>query len=129
MSNNFNFLDERDVFYSTSSYLTFMDPYNAQYLVQQGESLHIPCKPTHPNLNISLTRSSEITSKEFISTKSERHDLLSEPDSNWLLKYDRGLTMKHAKVSDSGDYQCIGTMNNITDEKSFYIYVKGYPDY
>jgi hypothetical protein len=95
------------------------------YLVQQGESLEIPCKPTHPNLNVSVTRTGEITAKGIISTQSDRHDLLSESDSNWLLKYDSGLTLRQAKVIDTGDYTCIGTMNNITDEKRFSIYVKG----
>ena len=106
-----------------SSYLTFMDPYDAGYLAQQGSSLHIPCKPTHPNLSVSVIRNSEITAKGIVLT--DKHDLIAEPDSNWQLKYDRGLTLKHTKVSDTGNYQCIGTMNNITDKKSFDVYVNG----
>jgi hypothetical protein len=108
-----------------SSYLTFMDPYDTGYLAQQGASLHIPCKPTHPKLNISIIRGSEITAKGIVSTQLEKHDLLSETNSNWLIRYDRGLTLKNSKVSDTGNYQCVGTMNNITDKKYFDIYVKG----
>jgi hypothetical protein len=102
-----------------------MDPYDVAYLAQQGASLHIPCKPTHPNLNVSVTRSSEITASGLFSTELDELDLLSEANSNWLLKYDRGLTLKNAQVSDTGKYQCIGTMNNITDKKNFDVYVKG----
>lgn len=52
-------------------------------------------------------------------------DLLSEVNSNWLLKAERGLTLKNPKVGDAGKYGCVGTMNGTTDEKYFNIYVKG----
>uniref|UniRef100_A0A0P6GTW8 receptor protein-tyrosine kinase n=1 Tax=Daphnia magna TaxID=35525 RepID=A0A0P6GTW8_9CRUS len=118
-------------FDSKSSYLTFMDPYEAAYLAQQGVSLHVPCKPTHPNLNISVIRTSQLTANGIVSTDLKKEsgkyqeDLLSELDSNWLLKAERGLTLTNPKVGDAGKYGCIGTMNNITDEKYFDIYVKG----
>ena len=122
-------IDDKDVYYSPdgfqSSYLTFMDPYDVAYLTVQGNSLHVPCKPTHPKLNVSLIRSSEISTNGIIAIESGQDDLLSEPNSNWLLKYDRGMTLRNAQVSDTGKYQCIGTMNNITDKKQFDIYVKG----
>ncbi|XP_059351940.1 vascular endothelial growth factor receptor 1-like [Daphnia carinata] len=118
-------------FDSKSSYLTFMDPYEAAYLAQQGVSLHVPCKPTHPNLNISVIRTSQFTANGIISIdlkkESEKYqeDLLVEWNSNWLLRPERGLTLTNPKVGDAGKYGCIGTMNNITDEKYFDIYVKG----
>lgn len=108
-----------------------MDPYEAAYLAQQGVSLHVPCKPTHPNLNISVIRTSQLTANGIVSTDLKKEsgkyqeDLLSELDSNWLLKAERGLTLTNPKVGDAGKYGCIGTMNNITDEKYFDIYVKG----
>ncbi|KAI9559132.1 hypothetical protein GHT06_015921 [Daphnia sinensis] len=118
-------------FDSKSSFLTFMDPYEAAYLAQQGVSLHVPCKPTHPSLNISVIRTSQFTANGIVSMDLKKEsgkyqeDLLSESNSNWLLKAERGLTLTNPKVGDAGKYGCIGTMNNITDEKYFDIYVKG----
>ena len=52
-------------------------------------------------------------------------NLLSDPDSKWSLDPERGLTLKNTTIGDTGQYQCVGTMNNNTDWEYFLIYVKG----
>ena len=52
-------------------------------------------------------------------------NLLSDPDSKWSLDPERGLTLKNTTIGDTGQYQCVGTMNNNTDWEYFQIYVKG----
>lgn len=52
-------------------------------------------------------------------------NLLSDPDSKWNLDPERGLLLRDTTISDTGQYQCVGTMNNVSDWEYFQIYVKG----
>lgn len=51
--------------------------------------------------------------------------MLADPHSSWSLEPELGLTLKKVMISNTGNYRCVGTMDNITDEKHFTISVKG----
>ncbi|KAK4010925.1 hypothetical protein OUZ56_020047 [Daphnia magna] len=94
-----------------------------EYACKQGDSIPIPCRPTHPNVTFHLIRNSHITAKGY---KWEHSDnLLFELNTKWSMQPQWGLMLKNATIGDSGQYQCFGTMNNITDWEYFQIYVKG----
>ncbi|XP_057368363.2 vascular endothelial growth factor receptor 1-like [Daphnia carinata] len=93
------------------------------YSSKQGDTLHIPCKPTHPNVKVSLNLVRQWASKEWADDISK--DLLSVPDSNWSFNSDIGLILRNTKISDSGYYQCVGTMNDVSNYENFRIIVKG----
>ncbi|KAK4010542.1 vascular endothelial growth factor receptor 1 [Daphnia magna] len=93
------------------------------YSSQQGDTLHIPCKPTHPNATVSLSLVRQWASKEWAEDISK--DLLSDPYSNWSFNREIGLTLRNTKISDSGYYQCVGTMNDVLNYENFRIIVKG----
>ncbi|KAI9558888.1 hypothetical protein GHT06_015678 [Daphnia sinensis] len=94
-----------------------------EYACKQGDSIHIPCRPTHPNVTFHLIRNSHITAKGYKWEHSD--DLLFELNTKWTMQPHQGLILKNATIGDSGQYQCFGTMNNITDWEYFQIYVKG----
>ena len=54
-----------------------------------------------------------------------QQDLLLQPDSNWSFEPERGVTLKNPKISDSGEYGCVGKMNNSVNYEYFSIYVLG----
>ncbi|XP_032782722.2 vascular endothelial growth factor receptor 3 isoform X2 [Daphnia magna] len=91
------------------------------FFFHQGElGVQIPCKPTHPNVTVSLI---QIEALNVINP--ELQDLLAEPNSSWSYGPERGLTLKDVTIGNTGNYKCVGTMNNVTDEKHFTITVKG----
>jgi hypothetical protein len=51
--------------------------------------------------------------------------VLSYPNPKWSFEPEHGLALNHAMINDTGVFLCIGTMNNITDEKNFTVSVKG----
>nr|CAH0113554.1 unnamed protein product [Daphnia galeata] len=101
------------------------DKLHQEYSSKQGDSIQIPCRPTHPNVTFQLIRNSQITAKGYMWEHSK--NLLSDPDSKWSLDPERGLTLKNTTIGDTGQYQCVGTMNNNTDWEYFQIYVKDIP--
>ncbi|XP_046456457.1 vascular endothelial growth factor receptor 1-like isoform X2 [Daphnia pulex] len=109
--------------YSDADYVIIDDNAYQEYSSKQGDSIQIPCRPTHPNVTFHLIRNSQITAKGYIWERSE--NLLSDPDSKWNLDPERGLSLKDTTISDTGQYQCVGTMNNVSDWEYFQIYVKG----
>jgi hypothetical protein len=54
-----------------------------------------------------------------------QQDLLSDPDSSWSFSREYGLTLSDPKISDSGYYQCVGTVNDVPNHENFRIIVKG----
>lgn len=42
-----------------------------------------------------------------------------------MLEPTKGLTLKKVTLDDFGDYECVGTMNDVTDRKIFRIVVSG----
>ncbi|XP_046459151.1 platelet-derived growth factor receptor alpha-like [Daphnia pulex] len=91
------------------------------FFFHQGElGIHIPCKPTHPNVTVSLLHRERLNVIEL-----HKEDLLAETDSNWLFEPERGLTLKHVMINNTGNHVCVGKMNNVTIEKYFTISVKG----
>ncbi|XP_046456952.1 uncharacterized protein LOC124204012 isoform X3 [Daphnia pulex] len=90
---------------------------------RQGESLLIPCKPTHPNVTVSLSREKLSTNGEW--DWDNITDLLSQPDSNWAFEPKLGMTLTNPKINDSGEYGCVGKMDNAVIYEYFSIYVLG----
>lgn len=52
-------------------------------------------------------------------------NVLSGPNSNWILDPKWGLTLKNVSLQDSGLYECVGTLHNTSDWKDFAIVVSG----
>ncbi|XP_046645651.1 vascular endothelial growth factor receptor 1-like [Daphnia pulicaria] len=104
-------------------YMDHKDNVKDFYSSKQGEVLHIPCKRTHPNVNVSLNIVRQWASKEWAEDNSK--DLLSDPDSSWSFSREYGLTLSDPKISDSGYYQCVGTVNDVPNHENFRIIVKG----
>lgn len=50
---------------------------------------------------------------------------MSDENTNWLLEPFSGLTVKNVSLDDTGAYECIGTMNNVTTRKYFKLIVSG----
>uniref|UniRef100_A0A0P6E5R0 receptor protein-tyrosine kinase n=1 Tax=Daphnia magna TaxID=35525 RepID=A0A0P6E5R0_9CRUS len=107
--------------------LVFIDAYHTKtFMSWNGESKDIPCKPTHPNVTISLYR--KIIFGEDDSWDSM--ELSSElGNASWLLKPlpERGLRLTNWKTSDRGAYKCVGTMNEPTPtaestEREFFLF-------
>ncbi|XP_057369653.2 vascular endothelial growth factor receptor 1-like [Daphnia carinata] len=91
------------------------------FFFHQGElGVQIPCKPTHPSVTVSLIRIEAINV-----INPDLKDLLAEPNSGWGFRPERELTLKYVTIGNNGNYKCVGTMNNVTDEKHFTISVKG----
>lgn len=44
---------------------------------------------------------------------------------SWLVEPERGLTLKNATLDDVGEYECVGTMNDLSTRKYFKIVVSG----
>jgi hypothetical protein len=52
--------------------------------------------------------------------------MLADPNSPWLFEPERGLLLQQqVMINNSGNYICVGTMNNISTVKNFTISVKG----
>ncbi|XP_045034375.1 vascular endothelial growth factor receptor 1 isoform X5 [Daphnia magna] len=108
--------------------LVFIDAYHTKtFMSWNGESKDIPCKPTHPNVTISLYR-------KIIFGEDDSWDSMQELSSelgnaSWLLKPlpERGLRLTNWKTSDRGAYKCVGTMNEPTPtaestEREFFLF-------
>ncbi|KAK4029982.1 hypothetical protein OUZ56_022939 [Daphnia magna] len=93
--------------------LVFIDTYHTKtFMSWYGESKDIPCKPTHPNVTISLYRRNFLADDRWDSM-----ELSSKlGNANWLLKPlpERGLRLTNSKHSDSGIYKCVGRMKEPT---------------
>ncbi|XP_046637871.1 vascular endothelial growth factor receptor 1-like isoform X2 [Daphnia pulicaria] len=114
-----------------------------EFFVRKGGFLPIPCKPTSPDVTLSLIYASLWNGPGVVSygdlseetswladTKFIKQELtevsLSDPNSNWSFDPKIGPILKNAKLSDSGTYHCVGSMNNVRDDKEeFFIVVSG----
>ncbi|XP_059351957.1 vascular endothelial growth factor receptor 1-like [Daphnia carinata] len=103
---------------------------NTEFVSLAGESLDIPCKPTHPNVTMSLYRGEFGADGElkwnFIELSPEFEN------ARWLLKPtpERGLTLTNSKVNDIGQYICVGSINKGTPnathtDSEFNVFIKG----
>ncbi|KAI9565388.1 hypothetical protein GHT06_009180 [Daphnia sinensis] len=101
-----------------------------EFVSLAGESLDIPCKPTHPNVTMSLFRVEFGSDGElewnFIELSPEFEN------ASWLLKPapERGLTLTNSKVNDSGQYICVGSITDGTStakhtDNEFNVFIKG----
>ncbi|KAK4018027.1 hypothetical protein OUZ56_000097 [Daphnia magna] len=101
-----------------------------EFVSLAGEPLDIPCKPTHPNVTMSLYRG-ELGADgdlewKFIELSPEFKN------ASWLLKPtpERGLTLTNSKVNDTGQYICIGSINERTPtakhtDSEFNVFIRG----
>ncbi|XP_057365300.2 vascular endothelial growth factor receptor 1-like [Daphnia carinata] len=81
------------------------------YMKFAGEPLEIPCKPTHPNVTISLYRETLMPNDEL---KWKLMELSSGyGNASWLLNPlpEPGFRLTNTTLSDRGTYKCVGTMN------------------
>ncbi|XP_059350092.1 vascular endothelial growth factor receptor 1-like [Daphnia carinata] len=79
------------------------------YMTLAGEPLDIPCRPTHPDVTISLYRETLMPNKKLEWNLTE---LSSDyGNASWLLKPlpERGLRLTNMTPSDIGKYKCVGT--------------------
>ncbi|XP_046637865.1 vascular endothelial growth factor receptor 1-like isoform X1 [Daphnia pulicaria] len=91
------------------------------FFFHQGElGVQIPCKPTHPNVTVSLVHVDQLNVEDTCVD-----DVLSEPNTKWSFDPERGMTLKSVRINNTGNYRCVGTMENVTTEKYFTISVKG----
>ncbi|EFX73005.1 hypothetical protein DAPPUDRAFT_110251 [Daphnia pulex] len=105
-----------------------------EFFVRKGGFLSIPCKPTSPDVTLSLIYASLWNGPGVVSygdlseetswladTKFIKQELtevsLSDPNSNWSFDPKIGPILKNAKLSDSGTYQCVGSMSNVRDDE------------
>ncbi|KAI9559916.1 hypothetical protein GHT06_013923 [Daphnia sinensis] len=109
-----NSIDQYVYVYSKKK-LVFLDiAERAVFITSVGESLDIPCKPTHPNVTMSLYRGTVMPHDQL---EWNLMELSSESgNSSWLLKPlpERGLTLRNPKISDRGQYKCVGTLKELT---------------
>ncbi|KAI9559290.1 hypothetical protein GHT06_016079 [Daphnia sinensis] len=90
------------------------------FFFHQGElEVQIPCKPTHPNVSVSLVHVDQLNKEP------NSDDVLTEQNSKWFFEPERGMTLKHVMINNTGNYRCIGTKDNVTNEKQFTVSVKG----
>ncbi|XP_059350091.1 vascular endothelial growth factor receptor 1-like [Daphnia carinata] len=75
----------------------------------EGEPLDIPCRPTHPNVTVSLYRETLMPNDELKWNLIELSRDLG--NASWLLKPlpERGLRLTNMTLSDIGKYKCVGT--------------------
>ncbi|KAI9559917.1 hypothetical protein GHT06_013924 [Daphnia sinensis] len=109
--------------------LIFIDAHETKtFTLWKGQSKDIPCKPTHPNVTISLYRKDE---REYVGHDPWYWEELSSESGNasWLLKPlpERGLTLRNSKTGDDGTYKCVGTMNEpipiVPTEREFDLFI------
>ncbi|XP_045029053.1 vascular endothelial growth factor receptor 1 isoform X3 [Daphnia magna] len=70
----------------------------------------ISCRPTHPDVKVSLVHTHQYTAQGENLLKL-KDNLLEDPDSNWSFDQKIGLKLKKAKINDSGRYECAGLLN------------------
>uniref|UniRef100_A0A0P5A089 receptor protein-tyrosine kinase n=1 Tax=Daphnia magna TaxID=35525 RepID=A0A0P5A089_9CRUS len=70
----------------------------------------ISCRPTHPDVKVSLVHTHQYTAQGENLLKL-KDNLLEDPDSNWSFDQKIGLKLKKAKIDDSGRYECAGLLN------------------
>jgi hypothetical protein len=51
---------------------------------------------------------------------------LTDATSNWSFDPKQGPILKDAKLSDTGKYHCVGSMNNVKEENEFHLIVLGF---
>ncbi|XP_045034350.1 vascular endothelial growth factor receptor 1 isoform X3 [Daphnia magna] len=107
--------------------LVFIDVYHTKTFTSwNGESKDIPCKPTHPNVTISLYRRNFLAADGWDSMQELSNEL---GNASWLLKPlpERGLRLTNSKTSDQDIYKCVGKMKETTPtaeptEREFYLF-------
>nr|CAH0101076.1 unnamed protein product [Daphnia galeata] len=91
------------------------------FFFHQGElGVQIPCKPTHPDVTVSLVHIDQLNVEDICVD-----DVLLLPNTKWSFEPERGMTLKSVMINNTGNYRCVGTMGNVTTEKYFTISVKG----
>ncbi|EFX73006.1 hypothetical protein DAPPUDRAFT_253802 [Daphnia pulex] len=104
-----------------SQYVYVFDKKNLVTITDKSElGVQIPCKPTHPNVTVSLVHVDQLNVEDTCVD-----DVLSEPNSKWSFDPERGMTLKSVRINNTGNYRCVGKMENVTTEKYFTISVKG----
>ncbi|KAI9559362.1 hypothetical protein GHT06_016151 [Daphnia sinensis] len=102
--------------------LVFLSDDLGKFTFTNGKRAEIPCKPTHPDVRVSLKRWNSFT-VEPLSKEETQVDLLSGP--NWTLDVQSGLTLDKATLNDYGRYECVGKMGNLTSKVFFNIVMNG----
>ncbi|XP_057369372.1 vascular endothelial growth factor receptor 1-like isoform X2 [Daphnia carinata] len=102
--------------------LVFLSDDLGKFTLTNGKRAEIPCKPTHPDVRVSLKRWNSFT-VEPLSKEETQIDLLSGP--NWTLDVQSGLTLDKATLNDYGRYECVGKLGNSTSKVFFNIVMNG----
>uniref|UniRef100_A0A0P5KX94 receptor protein-tyrosine kinase n=1 Tax=Daphnia magna TaxID=35525 RepID=A0A0P5KX94_9CRUS len=102
--------------------LVFLSDDLGKFTLTNGKRADIPCKPTHPDVRVSLKRWNSFT-VEPLSKEETQIDLLSGP--NWILDVQSGLTLNQATLNDYGRYECVGKLGNSTSKVFFNIVMNG----
>lgn len=120
-----------------------------KFIAKHGQRSEIPCKPTHPDVTVTLKRNnliaveplSKVRCNEYILVAHcqlipilclqdvLKQDLLSLPNPKWKFDKQTGLTLDSATLSDYGSYDCHGKLRNTTSKIPFNIVVKGFNSY
>ncbi|XP_046456190.1 vascular endothelial growth factor receptor 2-like [Daphnia pulex] len=102
--------------------LVFNSDGGDKFTVKHGRRAEIPCKPTHPDVRVTLKRNN-LLAVEILSKEEVQKDLLTVPNTKWEFDKHTGLTLNKAKLSDYGRYDCHGTLGKTTSKISFTVVV------
>ncbi|XP_046457985.1 vascular endothelial growth factor receptor 1-like [Daphnia pulex] len=92
----------------------YKDGNQERFVIEKGEDATVPCKPTHPNVVMSLKRTTQLVVGSLPPEELQR-ELLSGPPS-WSRQPTKGLTLRQVTLDDFGSYVCSGKMSNTTDK-------------
>ncbi|XP_046459939.1 mast/stem cell growth factor receptor Kit-like isoform X2 [Daphnia pulex] len=113
------------VYFFNDTELVIVEANEYYFDIPLGETNYpINCKPTNPNVNVSLVYEQQYTarSKNMPEPKS---DLLSDPNSNWSFEKRNGLKLKKSKIDDNGKFNCIGTYKNKKHTRDLFLFIAG----
>ncbi|XP_046637844.1 vascular endothelial growth factor receptor 1-like isoform X2 [Daphnia pulicaria] len=114
---------EQHVYVYDKKQLVFNSEGDNKFTVKHGRRAEIPCKVTHPDVRVTLKRSSRVVIEPF-SKEELQQDLLAVPNPKWEFDKQTGLTLNKVALSDHGNYECNGTLGNITKKIFFTLVVK-----